>query len=148
MRKVYIVGMGQMPVAEHWDRTPAALTDEALAQAIGPVAPERLGALYVANALGAALGVQSQLGAAVAAAAELRGIEAHAVEAGGASGGVALRQAYLGVASGAYDLVAVVGVEKVSDVLDGQLEAGLALAGDTDWEAIHGTTTAAQWAML
>ena len=54
----------------------------------------------------------------------------------------------LAIASGAYDLVVVVGVEKVTDVLDGQLEAGLALAGDADWEAVHGATMTAQWAML
>ena len=62
MRKVYVVGMGQTPVAEHWNRTAAALATEALAQAVGPIAPERLGALYVANALGGALGVQTHLG--------------------------------------------------------------------------------------
>jgi acetyl-CoA C-acetyltransferase len=111
MRQVYIVGTGQTPVAEHWDHTAAVLAAEALASACGQIAPERVGALYVANALGGALQVQGQLGAAVAAAAGLRGAEAHAVEAAGASGGVALRQAYLAVASGAYDLVAVVGVE-------------------------------------
>jgi acetyl-CoA C-acetyltransferase len=148
MQQVYIVGTGQTPVAEHWDRTAASLAAEALAGALGPVAPERIGALYVANALGGALQIQTQLGAAVAAATGLSGVEAYTVEAAGASGGVALRQAYLAIASGMYDLVAVVGVEKVTDVLDGRLEAGLALAGDADWEAIHGTTAAAQWAML
>jgi acetyl-CoA C-acetyltransferase len=148
MQQVYIVGASQMPVAEHWERTVASLAAEALAGALGPVARERVGALYVANALGGALQVQSQLGAVVAAAAGVRGIEAYTVEAAGASGGVALRQAYLAIASGAYDLVAVVGVEKVTDVLDERLEAGLALAGDADWEAIHGATLTAQWAML
>ncbi|HJZ49535.1 MAG TPA: acetyl-CoA acetyltransferase, partial [Roseiflexaceae bacterium] len=148
MRQVYIVGTGQTSVAEHWDRTPASLAAEALAGALGPVAPERVGSLYVANALGGALQVQSQLGAAVAALAGMQGVEAITIEAAGASGGVALRQAYLAIASGAYDLVAVVGVEKVTDVLDERLEAGLALAGDADWEAIHGATATAQWAML
>lgn len=148
MRQVYIVGTGQTPVAEHWERTMTALAAEALASALGSFAAERIGALYVANALGGALHVQGQLGAAVAAAVGLRGVEAHAVEAGGASGGVALRQAYLAIASGAYDLVAVVGVEKVTDVLDGRREAGLALAVDADWDAIHGVTLTAQWAML
>jgi acetyl-CoA C-acetyltransferase len=148
MRNVYIVGTGQAPVAEHWDRTLASLAAEALAAALGPAAPERVGALYVANALGGALQVQSQLGAAVATAAGMAGIEATTIEAAGASGGVALRQAYLAIASGAYDLVAVVGAEKVTDVLDGRVEAGLALAGDADWEAIHGATVTAQWAML
>ena len=148
MQEVYIVGTGQTAVAEHWDRTVADLAAEALSGALGEVAPERVGALYVANALGGALQLQSQLGAAIAGAAGLRGAEAVAIDAAGASGGAALRQAYLAVASGLYDLVAVVGAEKVTDVLDGQLEAGLALAGDADWEAIHGTTATAQWAML
>jgi len=148
MQQVYIAGMGHTPIAEHWDHTASALAAEALASALGPVAPERVGALYVANALGGALQVQAQLGAAVAEATGMCGVEAYTVEAGGASGGVALRQAYLAVASGACDLVAVVGVEKVTDVLDGRLEAGLALANDADWEAIHGTTATAQWAIL
>lgn len=148
MQKVYIVGVGQTAVAEHWGRTATSLAVEALGQALGPVAPERIDALYVANALGSVLQIQAQLGAAIATAASLHGVEAHVVEAAGASGGVALRQAYLAVAAGVHELVAVVGVEKVTDVLDGRLEAGLALAADTDWEAIHGTTTTAQWAML
>src|SRR4026209_2233383 len=129
MHNVYIVGTGQTPVAEHWDRTaasPAAgapARAEALAGGLGPLASAQVGALYVANALGGALGVQSQLGAAVATPAGWQGIDATTIEAAGASGGVALRQAYLAIASGACDLVAVVGVEKVTDVLDGRLEA-------------------------
>ena len=68
----------------------------------------------------------------------------YTIEAAGASGGVALRQAYLAIASGAYDLVAVVGVEKVTDVLDGRLEAGLALSrrcrlGGDPWRDGDGT---------
>jgi acetyl-CoA C-acetyltransferase len=42
----------------------------------------------------------------------------------------------------------VVGVEKVTDVLDGRLEAGLGLATDADWELAHGATLTSQWAML
>ncbi|HEU5013651.1 MAG TPA: acetyl-CoA acetyltransferase [Roseiflexaceae bacterium] len=148
MQSVYIVGTGQTPVAEHWEHTATVLAWQALRGAFGTVAPERVGALYVANALGGALGTQSQLGAAIAATAGMRGVEAHVIEAGGASGGVALRQACLAVASGAHDLVAVVGVEKATDVLDGRLEAGLALGLDSDWEAVHGVTLTAQWAML
>ncbi|MEN9936801.1 MAG: hypothetical protein RLZZ387_3380 [Chloroflexota bacterium] len=148
MPHVYIVGAAATPVAEHWDRTAQSLAAEAFAAALGPLDPGRVGAIYVANALGAALGTQSQLGAAVAAAVGLPGVEAHAVEAAGASGGVALRQATLAVMSGAYDLVAVVGVEKPSDVLDGRREAAMSLAGDPDWDAVHGATLTAQWAML
>lgn len=148
MQSVYIVGTGQTAVAEHWGHTAGALAAEALTAALGSIAQERIQALYIANALGSALHLQSQLGAAIATATGLRGVEATAIDSAGASGGVALRQAYLAVGSGAFDLVAVVGVEKVTDVLDARLEAGLALAGDADWEAIHGATPTAQWAML
>jgi acetyl-CoA C-acetyltransferase len=148
MQQVYIIGSSATPVTEHWERTAASLAREAVQGALGQIPAERVGALYVANALGAALGVQAQLGAAVAQAAGLHGIEAHSVEAGGASGGLAIRQGYLAIASGAYDLVAVVGVEKTSDVLDGRREAAQALASDVDWEAVQGITTTAQWALL
>lgn len=148
MQPVYIVGAGQTAVAEHWERTAGSLAAEALGRALGPIAKDRIEALYVANALGSALHVQGQFGAAITTACGLSGVEAFTIDAAGASGGVALRQACLAVASGAYQLVAVVGVEKVTDVLDARLEAGLALAGDADWEAIHGATLTAQWALL
>jgi acetyl-CoA C-acetyltransferase len=148
MRNAYIIGTSATPVAEHWERTAISLAREALHGAIGALPTERIGALYVANALSAAIGGQAQLGAAIAAATGMHGIEAHTIEASGASGGLALRQAYLAIASGAYDLVAVVGVEKTTDVLDDRREAAQILAADVDWEAIQGATTTAQWAML
>src|SRR3712207_1521251 len=70
------------------------------------------------------------------------------VEASGASGGVALRQAYLAVAAGVYDCVAVLGVEKVTDVLEGPLETALALGLDAATEAEQGLTLAGSWALL
>ena len=148
MRNVYIVGTGATAVAEHWDRTALSLGREALLAALGQISPAHVSALYVANALGSVLGGQAQLAPALAQAGGLHGVEAFGVQAGGASGGVALRQAYLAIAGGVYDMVAVVGVEKVSDVLDGAREAALALEGDVDWEAVHGVTQTAQWAML
>lgn len=148
MQSVYILGVGATPVAEHWERTATSLAREAVLGALGSLAPERVGALYVANGLGAALATQANLGPSIATACGMAGIETINVEAAGASGGVALRQAYLAVAGGAFDLVAVVGVEKVTDVLDARLESGLALATDVDWEAMHGATLTAQWALL
>ncbi len=148
MKSVYILGTGATSVAEHWDRTAVSLGREALRAALAASGNISIGAVYVANALGSVLGVQAQLGPALATATGLTGLEAISVSAGGASGGVALRQAYQAVAAGVYDAVAVVGVEKVSDVLDGAREAALALDGDVDWEAIQGTTQTAQWAML
>jgi acetyl-CoA C-acetyltransferase len=139
MRNVYITGIGQTPVGEHWDRSLIGLAVESLRKAQAEV-PLPIDALYVANAYAGELGGQTQLGAAIAAAAGLDGVDALRIEAAGASGGVALRQAHLAVASGAYDVVAVVGVEKVTDVLDAAVEAALASALDADYEAAQGLT--------
>lgn len=147
MRNTYIVGTGLTPVGEHWDASLMTLAVRALKIARRAV-PQPIEALYVANALGGEVAGYSSLGAAVASAAGLDGIEAVRVEAGGASGGAALRQAHLAVASGAYDLVAVVGVEKVTDLLEGAVEAALALSLDADHEAAHGLTLTAGWALL
>ncbi len=76
------------------------------------------------------------------------GIEAETVEAGGASGGAALRQGYLAVASGLVDVALVVGVEKFTDVVGPEVEAALATATDGDFEAIQGLTPTAQAALL
>lgn len=148
MRPVYLVGAGQTPVAEHWDRTLEQLAVEALASARADAQNPHVEALYVANALGGPVSGQAQLGAHLAAAAGLGPIEATAVEAAGASGGVALRQAYLAVASGVYDCVAVLGVEKVTDVLEGRLETALALGLDAATEAGQGLTLTGGWALL
>lgn len=148
MRHVYIIGTGATAVGEHWDRSAESLAIEALNSALGTIPVSRLGALYVASALSGTLHAQSQIGALIATAAGIPGVEAVTIEAGGASGGVALRQACMAVASGAVDLAAVVGVEKVTDALDARREAALALATDADWEAIHGVTLTALWALL
>ena len=147
MRPVYIAGIGQTSIAEHWDKTAQELAHDAASQALHGYTGA-IGAVYVANALSAALGNQSNLAPAVAAGLGLRGVETLTIEAGGAAGGMAIRQAQLAVAAGVVDAVLVVGVEKVSDVLDERRESALALSMDADWEAFHGVTVTAQWAML
>jgi acetyl-CoA C-acetyltransferase len=147
MRPVYIAGIGQTSIAEQWDKTAQDLAHDAASQALQGYTGA-IGAVYVANALSAALGNQSNLAPAVAAGLGLRGVETLTIEAGGAAGGMAIRQAQLAVAAGVVDAVLVVGVEKVSDVLDERRESALALSMDADWEAFHGVTVTAQWAML
>jgi acetyl-CoA C-acetyltransferase len=80
--------------------------------------------------------------------AGLLGIEAVTVEAAGASGGAALRQGYLAVASGMVDVALVVGVEKFTDKVGSGVDAALATTGDSDFEAVQGMTLAAQAALL
>jgi acetyl-CoA C-acetyltransferase len=148
MREVAIVGVGQVPVAEHWSSSLRQLAADAVAATLEDapgIAPE---ALIVGNAFGATFNSQSQLGALIADYSGLGRIESWVVEAADASGGAALRAGYLAVASGAVDSVLVLGVEKSSDSLAGSRVAARNVALDADFESAHGVTIAAQAALL
>jgi acetyl-CoA C-acetyltransferase len=146
--EIVVAGLGMTPVGEHWDTSLRELALEAITAAINDAAGLRPNVLYVANMLSPMLSGQSQLGALLADFAGLDGIEAVTVEAAGASGGAALRQAELAIASGAVDFALVVGVEKMSDRVGSEVEAALSTASDVDYEAVQGATRTAQAAML
>ncbi len=148
MNDVVVAGIGQTPVGEHYDISIRELALHALEAAMNDAPGIRPQALYIGNMLAPALSRQSHLGTLVADFAGLRGIEATAVEAAGASGGMALRMAYLAVASGAVDAAAALGVEKVTDQGDADVESALATTTDSDYEAEHGLTLTAQAALL
>jgi acetyl-CoA C-acetyltransferase len=94
------------------------------------------------------LSAQTHLGALIADFAGLRGIEAVTIEAAGASGGAAIRQAFLALKSGSVQSVLVVGIEKVTDKVGAFVDAALATGTDADYEAIQGITLTTQAAML
>jgi acetyl-CoA C-acetyltransferase len=148
MRDVSIIGVGQTTVAEHWDRSIRDLAVEAIAGARQDAGVDRVDALYVGNMLSGELAGQENLATLVADACGLLPIEAMKIEAACASGGAALRAAYLAVGSGAHDFVLVVGVEKMTDFLTDGVTSALALAADADYEAAHGISFAALNALL
>ncbi len=139
MREVCIIGIGQTPIGELWDKGLRHLAFDALKAAVedaGLEAPPE--ALYVGNMLAARLSDQAQLGALIADFCGWRGIEAKTVEAACASGGVAFQAGVRAVASGMIDVAAVCGVEKMMDKTPKAVTSGLATASDADYEAIHG----------
>ncbi len=145
---VVIAGIGMMPVGEHWELSLRHLGLDAMSAAQADAGGLRPQALYVANMLAPVLSGQSHLGALLADFAGMRGVEATTIEASGASGGVAVRQAYLAIASGAIDVALVLGVEKVTDKASGQVQAALATGTDSEYEAVQGVTPSAQAALL
>jgi len=145
---VLILGIGQTAVGEHFERSLRELALEAISKARAEAGGIRPEALYVANMLAPILSGQAQLGAYLADFAGLRGVEAAVVEAGSASGGAALRQGYLAVASGSVETAMVVGIEKFSEHPSAEVDAALATSLDSDYEAVHGATPTAQAALL
>ena len=148
MRDVSIIGIGQTPVGEHWDKSLRHLAYEALAAAMRDANVERADAIYVGNMLSGEVSGQAHLGPLIADFAGLRGIEAIKVEAACASAAAAFRQAYIGVASGVQDIVIALGVEKMTDDVGSALTAGLASAADADYEVVHGITFVALNALI
>ncbi|MBI5351019.1 MAG: thiolase domain-containing protein [Chloroflexi bacterium] len=148
MTDVVIAGIGQTPVGEHWEISLRDLALDAIQAAhkdSGGIKPQ---ALFVGNMLAPNLSNQAHLGALIADYAGLTGIEAVTVEAAGASGGAALRQGYLAIASGMVDVALVVGVEKFTDKIGAEVDEAIATASDSDFEAVQGLTATAQAALL
>ena len=148
MADVIIAGIGQTPVGEHWEIGLRDLALAAIDEALRDSDDLRPQALFVGNMLSPNLSNQAHLGALLADYAGLGGIEAVTTEAAGASGGAALRQGYLAVASGMIDVALVVGVEKFTDRVGPDVEAAVSTAGDSDFEAVQGLTPTAQAALL
>jgi acetyl-CoA C-acetyltransferase len=138
LRDVSIIGFGQTPVGEHWELSLRHIAAQAVLAAMQDAGIDRADALYVGNMIASETSGQHHLGALVADFVGLRGIEAFRVEAACASGAAALRAGYLAVASGAADLVIVVGLEKMTDAIGNSITTALAEAADADYETPHG----------
>ncbi|HEX5808419.1 MAG TPA: thiolase domain-containing protein [Anaerolineales bacterium] len=148
MTEVVIAGIGQTEVGEHWEIGLRELALTAIQEALkdaGGLAPQ---SLFVGNMLGPNLSNQAHLGVLLADYAGMLGIEAVTLEAAGASGGAALRQGYLAIASGMVDVALVVGVEKFTDKVGPDVDTALATTSDADFEAVQGMTPTSQAALL
>lgn len=138
MRQVAIIGTGQMPVAEHWDKSIREIASEALLTALADAGRESVDGIFVGNMLSGILTNQENLGTLIADWAGLRGVEAVKIEAACGSGAAAIRMGMMAVASGAMECVVAMGVEKMSESPMSETTAALAAAADADFEADEG----------
>ncbi|MBI5082361.1 MAG: thiolase domain-containing protein [Chloroflexi bacterium] len=150
MRKVAILGIGQIPIDEHWEKSIRHLAGDAAIAAIAEahIEPTAVESLYVGNMLSGALNKQENVSALIADWVGLRGIEASKIEAACGSGAAAFRSGMMAVASGVNDLVLVVGVEKMTETGGTNTTSHLASAADADHEAAHGLSFVALNALI
>ncbi len=148
MKEVAIVGIGQTPVGELWDKSLRHLGYDAVRAAMQDAGIETADALYVGNMLAGQLSGQEHVATLIADFAGLRGIDAAKIEAACASGAAAMRAGVQAIASGMAETVIVAGVEKMTDTLPAETTAGLAMAADQDYEAAEGATFVALNAMI
>jgi acetyl-CoA C-acetyltransferase len=148
MREVAVIGIGQTPIGEHWQKSLRHLAYDALRDAAADAGVDKPDALFVGNMLAERLSDQAHLGALIADFAGWRGVEASTVEAACASGGAAFSHAVRAVASGYIECAAVVGIEKMTDLVGPPVTNGLATASDAEYEQVHGITFVALNALL
>jgi len=135
---------------EHWDKGLRQLIAEAGAMAVNEagIDGKDIQAIYGGNMSAGRFIGQEHIGALIADAIGLTPIPSTRVEAACASGGLALREAYISVAGGTYDVVVAGGVEKMTDVYTEQVSMTLGGAGDQEWEVFHGATFPSLYALI
>ncbi len=138
MRAVAIIGIGQTPVDEHWDKSLKELAGEAILGALSDAGRDSAESLFIGNMLSGILSKQENLGALIADWVGLPGMEAEKIEAACGSGAAALRAGLMAVASEEVDSALVVGVEKMTESLPIETTEALATAADADYESAQG----------
>ncbi len=150
MREVAIIGVGLTKFGELWDVSFRQMIVEAGAQAIedANVDGKQIDAMYVGNMSAGQFIRQEHVASLIADHAGLVPIPCTRVEGACASGGLALRQAFIAVASGIHDIVVAAGIEKMTDILTEQTTEALATAADQEWEAQIGATFPGLYALM
>jgi len=152
MREVAVIGIGITKFGELWDKSFRQLIAEAGSKAIldAGIEGKEIDGMYVGSMSSGRFVGQEHVGALVADAAGFSHVHIPStrVEGACASGGLAVRQGYLSIASGMNDIVVVGGMEKMNDVGGSDATATLATAADQEWEAFFGATFPALYAMI
>ncbi len=152
MREVAVIGTGVTKFGELWNRSFRDLGIEAGMKAIqdANLAGDEIDAMYIGNLSAGRFVNQQHISALIADYTGMASMHVPVVrtEAGGASGGVAFRQAYMSVASGLNDIVVVGGAEKMTDLDDQAINSVLDATADAEWEAGMGITFPSLHAMI
>jgi acetyl-CoA C-acetyltransferase len=140
MREVAVLGIGQTPSDEQWDKSLRELAGDAVLFALQDAGLESVDGVYVGNMISGSANHQQHLGTYIADWVGMRHAAAMRIEAACGSGAAAFRTALMAVGSGAVDTAVVVGVEKMTDSPGAQITAQLATAADADWELDMGVS--------
>jgi acetyl-CoA C-acetyltransferase len=150
MRSVSIVGAAMTKFGEYWEKSFRDLIAEAGVKALAEsgLDGKDIQAIYGGSMASGRMVGQEHIGALIADQLGLNPIPSTRLEAACASGGVALRAGYTAIASGMYDVVAVGGVEKMTEISTEEVATALGGAGDQETELFHGASFPALYALM
>jgi acetyl-CoA C-acetyltransferase len=148
MMKVGIVGIGHGRFGRRSDATVQELAFEPFRDALadaGGLSRKDIDALIIGSS--PEYHKQRSLPGVVA---EYLGMNPQATwltEAACASGSSAIRTAYMAIKSGMHDIVAVIGLQKMTELSTPEILALMGRVGDVQWESIFGTTFPGYYAL-
>ena len=150
MREVAVVGVGKTAFGAFAARDLRSLAVEAGEKCLrdGHALPAQIDAFFLGNFAGPAFTGQNHLAPYISTALGIEGVPSTRIEDACASGGSAFFHAWAGVASGFYDMVLVVGVEKMTSQPTAKVSEILGSAGDCGGEMRAGNTFASLFAMI
>ena len=148
MREVAVIGIGMMKWGELWDKSIRELCVEVSTNCFKDAGTDRVDSITIGSMTSGLFTGQEHLASLVPDYIGKRHTPAMRVESACASGGMAVRTAFLEVASGATDFSLAIGVEKMTDVSGGEATYALAAAADQEYEAFHGITFPGLYAMM
>ena len=150
MRKVAVVGVGETRFSGLQERTSVELFAEAAAEALAEsnLKPKDIQALYLGNVLGDFSEGQGSMQAFAAENIGCFNVPANRYEGACASGSMAVRDAWMWVASGFYDIVLAGGVERAATMGTPLATRTFAMFSDSRYEFPSGITFPAVFAML
>ena len=142
MRPVDVIGIGKTRFGAFADRDLRSLAVEAGEKCLrdAHVSPSQVDAFFLGNFAGPSFTGQNHLAPYISNALGIREVPATRIEAACASSGSALFHAVSGVAAGLYEIVMVVGVEKMTSQATPRVTEILASAGDCGGEIRAGST--------
>lgn len=150
MRKVAVVGVGETKFSGPQDKTAIELFAEAATEAIAGsnLTPKDIQALFLGNALGDFAEGQGMIQSYAAENIGCLYIPANRYEGACASASMAVKDAFMLVASGCYDIVLAGGVERAATMGTGLATRTFAMFSDSRYEYPAGITFPAVFAML
>jgi acetyl-CoA C-acetyltransferase len=148
MREVAVIGVGIQKWGELWEKSLRDIFVESALNAIKDAGVDKIDSMYVGCMSSGLFTGQEHIASMLADYMGLTPIPAVRVESACASGGIAMRQGFIDVASGMSDVVLVGGVEKMLDVDGGMATYALGTAADQDYECYNGATFPGLYALI
>ena len=148
MRDVARIGVGMTKWGELWDKPLRTIFVESALLALKDAGLDRLDSMVVGCMSSGLFIGQEHLASLLSDYLGRNPVPTTRVESACCSGGLALRQGFIEVASGISDVVLVGGVEKMTDVTGCEATYALGTAADQEYEGYHGLTFPGLYAMM